>query len=111
MLQKHLHKLTNVYDVIGSAISSKNRLVMATYLPDGMDRNSICAMAGSLFHGIWIAASAIGKHGVRHAITNIGNELFNAHLYDNSAILLVNTQSDIELEPFMQEIASTANTI
>ena len=111
MLQKHLHKLTNGNDVIGSAISSKNGLVMAADLPEGMDRNSFCAMAGSLFHGIQTAASAIGKHGVRHAVANIGNELFIAHLCGNSAILLVNAQSGIELESFMQEITSTANTI
>ncbi len=111
ILQKNLQKLKNDSDVIGSAISSKNGLVMATDLPEGMDRNSFCAMAGSLFHGIQTAASAIGKHGVRHAVTNIGNELFIAHLCGDSAILLVNAQSSIELEPFMQEISSTANTI
>lgn len=111
ILQNYLHKLKNDGDVIGSAISTKNGLVMATDLPENMDRNSFCAMAGSLFHGIQTAASAIGKHGVRHAVTNIGNELFIAHLCGNSAILLVNAQSGIELDSFMQEVTSTANTI
>ncbi|MBW6471025.1 MAG: hypothetical protein K0A90_07375 [Methanosarcinaceae archaeon] len=49
ILQRSLHNLKNDRDVIGSAISSKNGLVMATYLPEGIDRNSFCAMAGSLF--------------------------------------------------------------
>ncbi|MDO9517306.1 MAG: roadblock/LC7 domain-containing protein, partial [Methanosarcinaceae archaeon] len=84
ILQRSLHNLKNDRDVIGSAISSKNGLVMATDLPEGIDRNSFCAMAGSLFQGIQTAASAIGKCDVRHAVTSIGNELFIAHLCGNS---------------------------
>ena len=111
ILQRYLHTLTDDSNVIGSAVSSKNGLVMAADLPEGIDRNSFCAMAGSLFDGIQTAASAIGKYGVRHAVTHIGDELFIAHLCGNSAILLVNTQSGIKLEPFMREITSTADTI
>ena len=111
ILQRYLHTLTNDSNVIGSAISTKNGLVMATDLPEGIDRNSFCAMAGSLFDGIQTAASAIGKHGVRHAVTHIGDELFIAQMCGDSAILLVNAQSGIELEPFMREMTSTANTI
>ena len=111
ILEECLHTLTNDSNVIGSAVSSKNGLVMATDLPEGIDRNSFCAMAGSLFHGIQTAASAIGKCGVRHAVTNIGNELFIAHLCGNSAILLVNTRSNIKLAPFMSELTHTANMI
>ncbi len=84
---------------------------MAADLPEGIDRNSFCAMAGSLFDGIQTAASAIGKYGVRQAVTHIGGELFIAHLCGNSAILLVNAQSGIELETFMHEMTSTANAI
>ena len=111
ILQRCLHMLTDDSNVIGSAVSSKNGLVMATDLPEGIDRNSFCAMAGSLFDGIQTAASAIGKYGVRHAVTYIGDELFIAQMCGDSAILLVNAQSGIELEPFMREITSTANTI
>jgi len=110
-LQRCLEDLKANRNVIGSAVSSKNGLVMATDLPSAIDRNSFCAMAGSLFSGIQTAASVIGRYGVRHAVTTIGNELFIAHLCGNSAILLVNAQAGIELEPFLQEISYTANTI
>ena len=111
IIQRSLHTLTDDSNVIGSAVSSKNGLVMAADLPEGIDRNSFCAMAGSLFAGIQTAASVIGKYGVRHAVTYIGDELFIAHMCGNSAILLVNTQSGINLEPFMREITSTADSI
>ena len=111
ILQRCLHTLTSDSNVIGSAVSSKNGLVMATDLPDGIDKNSFCAMAGSLFDGIQTAASAIGKHGVQHAVTHIGDEVFIAQLCGNSAILLVNAQSGIKMDNFMTEMTSTANTI
>jgi predicted regulator of Ras-like GTPase activity (Roadblock/LC7/MglB family) len=111
ILERCLQGLRTNRNVIGSAISSKNGLLMATDLPTNIDRNSFCAMAGSLFSGIQTAASVIGKYGVRHAVTNIGNELFIAHMCGNSAILLVNARSNVELEPFLKEISYTANTI
>lgn len=111
ILEECLHTLTNESNVIASAVSSKNGLVMATDLPEGMNRNSFCAMAGSLIQGIQTAASAIGKCGVRHAMANIGNEIFIAHLCGNSAILLVNTRSDIDITHFMCKLTNTANTI
>jgi len=110
-LQRCLQGLRNNGCVIGSAVSSKDGLVMASDLPSNIDRNSFCAMAGSLFSGIQTAAAVIDKYGVMHTVTKIGNELFIAHLCGNSAILLVNAQSSVELVPFLKEISCTANTI